>query len=133
MGLFHVLSWATAMTPIGRTLMRSCLGPGKFSTPLHKCNAGAVILEKVQSNSRTYCRFRFLMANALVRELRIRSISGHGGERVFPLFVANPITVRLFLSWAGYGDQVVKAILPPSPPASMRVWTSSAAARGKRQ
>ena len=41
------------------------------------------------------CRFRFTMANVLLLELDVRGFSGHGGEAVFPLFVANPRTVRL--------------------------------------
>ena len=35
------------------------------------------------------------MANVLLRKLQVLCVSGHDGDRVFPLFVANPRTVRL--------------------------------------
>lgn len=47
------------------------------------------------------------MANAVFTELRICVFSGQDGERVFPLFVANPGTVRLSTSdaWAELATQ----------------------------
>jgi len=46
--------------------------------------------------SNYYCRFRFRLANACATELRICRISGERGEGIFPVFVANPRTVRSY-------------------------------------
>lgn len=51
--------------------------------------------ENLQLHDVVTCRFRFSMANALLLELHIGGFSGHGGEAVFPLFVADPRTLRL--------------------------------------
>ena len=42
------------------------------------------------------CRFRFWLAKAHDPELRNWRDSGSGGEGVFPVFVANPRTVRSY-------------------------------------
>ena len=57
-------------------------------------------MRKWSSSVRTYiyCRFRFRLANACAAQLRNYRVSGERGEGVFPVFVANPRTVRLFSS-----------------------------------
>ena len=44
------------------------------------------------------CRFRFRLANAQASDRRNCRISGRDGGRVFPVFVANPRTERLYKS-----------------------------------
>lgn len=58
-------------------------------------------MRKWSSSVRTYsatttCRFHFWLANACATELRICLISGERGEGEFPVFVANPRTVRSY-------------------------------------
>ena len=67
-------------------------GRGGFLAQVRSAKCGG----STEITGRTSCRFRFAMANALLLELHVGGVSGHGGERVFPLFVANPRTVRLY-------------------------------------
>ncbi len=79
------------------------------------------------------CRFRFPLANAPLLELHVPCVSGQGGERVFPLFVANPRTVRLCRSLIVVSRLRVSQVAAqwPHPPRYPQGYTGSSKLTGQ--
>ena len=72
--------------------------PAKLPTYCHQKRNLAIEKRNLQQQllcAQLCCRFRFSVAKAVLTELRVVGFSAQDGETVFPLFVANPRTVRL--------------------------------------